>query len=197
MPEKSPYKAPEPIPTPVRMSEIDPSNDIILDDSKGQHNQDDTLPDYSEYLHVTGPSISTWDQQLLATPGLPNVNFLAYLPSKATLSSDHTTVTIRDKQLVTIPTALTTFILAQAALPPRPILHIKGLITGNAEFDLKIDMMRYFVRKGNESAWNYVKLVDINEVASRGESSVSVKPHCDTMLEWSRKFVESSASNKS
>lgn len=197
MPEKGSSQASEPMPTPVQVEKMGPSDDILSDDSKEQHHQDDTLPGYSENSRTTGSPTSIGIQQLLATPGLPNINFLAYLSSNATLSSDCTTVTVRDPRLVTVPAALASFIEAQAALPPRPVLHIVGSANGNTEFDLKIDMMRYFVRGRDEPAWNYVEMVDRNEVAYRGESSVSVTPHCDTLLEWAQKFVESSAGNKS
>jgi hypothetical protein len=176
--------------TSAQLEKAGSSNELDRHD-----NQDDTLPSYSEC--ATGSPTSTWSQQLHTTPGLPNIDILAYLPSNATLSADHKTITVRDKQLVTVPAALTSFIMAQASLPPRPILHIKGSEFGYTRFDLKIDMMRYFVRNGNEPAMNYVKLVEKNETAFRGESNVSVEPHCDTLIEWAHKFVESSARNKS
>jgi hypothetical protein len=197
MPKELSSQASELMLTSVRRKEICSLKTILPHDSKRRRNRDDTLPGYSENSRATGPPSSTWSQQLLATPGLPNVNVLAYLPSNATLSPDHTTVTVRDKRLVTVPAALASFIMAQASLPPRPILRIEGSEFGFTKFDLKIDMMRYFVRERNEPALNYVKLVDINETASRGESSVSVKPHCDTLIEWAHKFVESPTGNKS
>jgi hypothetical protein len=198
MPKKLSFQASEPMLTPARRKEICALNTILPHDSKRRRNRDDTLPDYSENSRATGPPTSTWSQQqLLATPGLSNVDVLAYLPSNATLSPDHTTVTVRDKQLVTVPAALASFIMAQASLPPRPILRIEGSEFGYTKFDLKIDMMRYFVRERNEPALNYIKLVDINETASRGESSVSVEPHYDTLIEWAHKFIESPTGNKS
>lgn len=171
-------------------------DEILRGDSQSQRNQDDILPHYSDNPSSNGSSTSRWNQQLLAPPGLPNVNILAYLPANAALSSDHMTVTVRDEQLVTASAALASFILAQAALPPRPILRIKCTISGEPRWALKIDMMRYFVRKKDEQAWNFVRIVARNDLASRGESSVSTEPHCDTLLEWAQRFVESPASNK-
>ena len=197
MPEHFTSHAPKILATPAAVDEASPTNDIFSDSPKGQNNQDGGLPGYSELLPANGPPTSTWSQHLLATPGLPNANILAYLPSNATLSSDETTVTIHDERLVTVPAALAAFIAAQAALPPRPILRIAGSEAGNTNFNLRIDMMRYFVRERDEQAWNYIKIVGRNEIAFRGESSMSVEPHCDTLLEWAQRFVESSAGNKS
>lgn len=165
-------------------------------DTQGHHDQSETLPHYSGDLRATG-SRTLCSQPLFATPGLPNVNVLAYLPTNATLSSDHTTVTVPDKELVTVSTALVSFIRAQAALPPRPILRIRAMIFGNVEFDFKIDMMRYLVRKNDESAWNYTKIIDKDVLGFRGQNNVSLEPHYDTLLEWAQQFVESSARNKS
>ena len=140
MPAKSSSQAPEPL------------DDILNDESQSQRNQDDILPHYSDNPSSTGSSTSRWCQQLLAPPGLPNVNIFAYLPANATLSSDHTTVTVRNEQLVTVSAALASFIVAQAALPPRPVLRIKCMVPGGATWAFKIDMMRYFVRKKDEQA---------------------------------------------
>ena len=198
MPEKGSTPALGSMPTRTQMENTDQPNTIPSDASKSQHNQHDPLPSYSENSRTTSSPTSPWNQQLLlATPGLPNVNVLAYLPANASLSSDQTTVTVRDEELVTVPAALVSFIFAQAALPPRPIVRIRGSVCGNVAFDLKIDMMRYFVPKSDEPAWNYVKIVDEHELAPRGESTVSAKPHYDTLLEWAQRFINSLAGNKS
>ena len=120
------------------------SKGVLLDDTRSRRTEDETLPEYSETPLASGfgsPPLP-WTPELVASPGLPNVNILAYLPSNASLSSDLTTVTVRDKELVTVPAALVSFLTVQAALPPRPILRIRGLIAGNIAFNLKIDMMR-------------------------------------------------------
>lgn len=113
------------------------------------------------------------------------------------LFSYHTTVTVSDEQLATVSAALPSFLMAQAALPPRPILHIRGIVLGATKLHPKINMMRYFVCKKDEQAWNYVKTVARNEFAYRRGDSVSVEPHCDTLSEWAQRFVESSTGNKS
>ena len=186
--------------TPTRGEKSRPPNGVIPNGPQGQDNQDNqdnALPGYSESLIAIDSPIPTQNQQLLTTPGLPNVNILAYLPPNATLSSDHTTITVRDHRLSQTPDALASFIMAQAALPPRPIVRVKGSVVGDTKFDLKIDMMRYLVRKGDEPAWNYIKIADKDEITFRGESSTSAKPHYSTVLEWAQKYVNSPAGNKS
>lgn len=54
---------------------------------------------------------------------------------------------MRDEQLVIVSAALAFLIMAQAALPPGPILHMRVTVTEITVFDLNIDMMRFFLRR--------------------------------------------------
>jgi hypothetical protein len=166
-------------------------------------NEYDGLPGYSEVSTTSTINLSqavTWHKRLLNTPGLPPVDILQYLPGNATLSADKKTITVCDQNLCNDPAALAAFISVQAALPPRPQIRITGTTIGphvrGADFDIRIDMMRYFMRPRGQAQWNFVKTVEQGEMAFRGEAAKTQKPHEFSTQEWATRFCKSSAANK-
>jgi len=169
---------------------------------------EDGLPGYSEMaLPASTPTAPTapdiYRQIMTSTPGIPAVDISSYIPSvTATLSRDETTVTLQDLKLSTDPEALVQFVRAQAALPPRPTVRITGYNSDRGsdrrpDFDIRINLMHYLVRP-RENPWNYVKLVEADEMAFRGESGKTITPHpAGGLQEWARLFCKSKSPNKS
>ena len=179
----------------------------------GDGNDDTALPGYSE---VPSPSSTPAShnspntdhpQSLPAIPGLPSLDLSRYVIQGASLSNDETTVTVSGvPKLCTDPNALTEFLTTQAALPPRPQIHITGSHDRygqrKLDFDVHINLLRYLVpsaspNSGAAAPLNYVKLVGPNEMAFRGEATKNILPHPNGGLkEWARRFCRDSSTSK-
>ncbi|KAH7413971.1 hypothetical protein DE146DRAFT_14042 [Phaeosphaeria sp. MPI-PUGE-AT-0046c] len=135
------------------------------------------------------------------TAGVYDFDISQYLLPNSVTSKDGSTVTISNVNLCSDSTALVHFINAQAALPPRPEIRITGVHNSLGEmktdFDVRVNLMRYLLRKPRENPLNYVKMVEPKEVAWRGDSTVGTMPHAEGGLsEWAHMFCSDQSPNK-
>jgi hypothetical protein len=100
------------------------------------------------------PEYSTNATSQFRTNGLarnahfPSINFSQYLLPRGTLSDDRTTRTTTDPELLHNAEAVFALLQEQAALPPKPIVRIKGTHidklyswgTTRTDFDLTLDL---------------------------------------------------------
>lgn len=158
-----------------------------------------SLPGYSaaSFLSVAGRA-GSHQRALASTPGLPDVNLLQYLPPGASISKDESTVTLPSAELCADANALVDFLHAQAALPPRPQIHITGVHNDyEVDFDLRINLQRYIIPPSGHAPLNYVKLVEPNELAFRGNSTRTILPHIDGGLRaWAWRFCHDDSFHK-
>jgi hypothetical protein len=80
---------------------------------------------------------------------LPSIDFMSYRLPAGTLSDDETTRTTTDPELTSSPPALFALLKEQIALPPKPVVRIRGTHidhlyswgTTRTDFDLTLDVM--------------------------------------------------------
>lgn len=88
--------------------------------------------------------------------GNPKLDFSAYRAASGELSKDQLTITVSSPMLQNA-NPLITFLKAQAALPPRPGIRIKGKHSSQTDFDLRINMMAYFLPPNEGPPLSYLK----------------------------------------
>lgn len=79
----------------------------------------------------------------------PSIDFTSYCLPGGTFSDDQTTRTTTDPELTSSPPSLYAFLKEQIALPPKPVVRIKGTHidyvyswgTTRTDFDLTLDVM--------------------------------------------------------
>lgn len=134
------------------------------------------------------------------TPGIIPFDYSQYLPPGSSLSSDHVTITLSAPDLLSNPFALTKFVTAQLALPPRPQVRIIGEhVEGGGkkiDFDLRLNMQRYILSPAD--AWNYV-MIDPIEITKKTKlpPGISVESSEASIAAWARKFCKDRTDNKS
>ena len=101
----------------------------------------------------------------LPTGLLPFVDFTSYRLQAGTLSADETTRTTTDPGVTSNAESLYTLLREQAAVPPKPVVRIKGTHidyvyswgTTRTDFDLALDMMPLIVPTST-TRLNYVNI---------------------------------------
>ena len=175
---------------------------------------------------VSTPSISTPQPPQVPVPTqnpltslsrLSKLPFGNYIPRDAKLSDDHTSLTTSKPELLSTQYALAKFIREQAALPPKPLMVVKGTHTGGSgtvvdfEFTcnlmplLDIDSSSSTVSNSNESPLGGRTRVMAFQPPSQGSSSPSSKRRSfsfrsntaaaddsNPLDAWIRKFTSSS-----
>ena len=98
---------------------------------------------------------------------LPNINYRAYIIPGAQVSEEDGTTVVHFDRFSLSPDGVMRMVLQQAALPPKPMIHIKGNISfrGDPHFDLKLNASSLLLRDESDP-WNYTKVM-----ASNGRSS--------------------------
>lgn len=164
-------------------------------DQGSTHDEYDHPPGYSE--PVRNESYNPSQPPIISTPGMSELDYTQYLPPGSFLSKDKSTVTVVHPDLTTNPKALLKFITVQASLPPKPHIRITGSFSSSIDFDIQLNMMRYFMPP-TSSRWNYVKLVEPSELAFRGSTVKTVTPHMDSGIDgWATRFCRDAAQGKS
>ena len=96
-------------------------------------------------------------------PGLPSLDFTRYAPLDSKVSSDLRTTTIVDSALCKSPQALAKFLQEQITIPPVPEVNFKGIHKGcngdEVDFDIRLNLLRYFLPRAGEAGLEYTKLV--------------------------------------
>ena len=162
----------------------------------------DGLPGYSEVLQQPRADSGAGNHPFAATPGMPEVDITQYLLPGAVASKDGSTITVNNGNLCSDPNALVHFVNTQAALPPRPEIRITGVHNSYGEtktdFDIRVNVMRYLIRKPTDGPLNFIKMVEPKELAFRGDAAKSTLPHANGGLnEWAQMFCRDPSPDKS
>lgn len=183
-----------------------------IDTSVSQTHQHETLEDNNSIAHQEPPPYSSpvaarpspsGNQQrsircLSNIPSLPNLDYSKYQIPECTVSKDGT-ITTNYRPLCSDATALAQFIREQAALPPLPYIRIVGLPPGASQpdFDVRINMLRYFLPTSSSTGWNYLKLVEDGQLAFRGKNTQTTTPNTKNGIEdWAKRFCAEKSSLK-
>ncbi|KAF4465583.1 hypothetical protein FALBO_7556 [Fusarium albosuccineum] len=131
-------------------------------------------------------------------PGLPRLDYRLYSPPLFKLSNDNKTLSSRAEYLSTKPTALISLIRAQASVPPKPQIHVRGSRGRKVDFDIKLNLMSLLVPEEEKERIDYIRCVNAGEVAFRGGIKPDVLPEVGDagLEEWCRRFVQDPASVK-
>ncbi|KAJ4243566.1 hypothetical protein NW762_014758 [Fusarium torreyae] len=176
-------------------------SDRHVDEEPQQHL---TPPPYSGPSTVAnGVSTSTSDLESASKgptryPGLPHLDYRLYSPPLFKLSNDSKTLSSRAEYLSSKPTALVALIRAQASVPPKPQIHVRGSRGRKVDFDIKLNLMSLLVPDDEKNRIDYIRCVGETELAYRGGVKPDVLPEVgDAGLdEWCRRFAEDPASVK-
>jgi hypothetical protein len=124
---------------------------------------------------------------------LPFIDFASYRLPTDTFSEDLTTRTTADSELTSNPSALYAFLKKQMALPPKPVVRIKGTHidyvyswgTTRLDFDLTLDVMLLIVPT-SETRLTYVNI----------ESNPADNNLMDPLRSWVQRFCNDRAECK-
>lgn len=126
-------------------------------------------------------------------PGLPPVPFSAYVPANTKVSTDLSTTTVVDSKLCSSPQALAKFVQEQLLIPPMPEIRIKGTHKGwngdEKDFDIRLNMMRYFLPRDGEKGLNYANLVSAGSSKRKFEGMTGVE-------QWAQAFCADQSADK-
>ena len=170
-----------------------------LPTSNHQADRDDAEADPPAYSGPTTSTTTTTSPQTPCIPGLPNLDFHKYQLPESILSDDQVTTTTYAPILSSDPNALTKFLHEQAALPPRPQIHIQGSHdeygSQKTDFDVRLNMIRYIIPESNK--WHYLKFVGDHQMAFRGGAAKSTTPPTKNgVAEWTHRFCRESSALK-
>lgn len=132
-------------------------------------------------------------------PGLPKLDYRLYSPPLFKLSNDYKTLTSRAEYLSTKASALVSLIRAQATVPPKPQIHVRGTRRRKVDFDIKLNLMSLLVPEDERQRIDYIRCVGEGELAYRGGVRPDVLPEVGDagLEEWCRRFVQDTSSIKS
>ncbi|GKT50238.1 uncharacterized protein ColSpa_10419 [Colletotrichum spaethianum] len=159
-------------------------------------------PPYSSPSNDSQMSISHGSQGLSGTTpappcytGLPRLDYRLYSPPHFTLSPDCTTLSSKAEHLTASASALVSLIKAQASVPPKPLIHIKGNRGRTVDFDFKLNLMSLLVSDDASRRMDYIRCVAPGELAFRGGAKPDVFPEVGEreLEEWCRRFIEDPA----
>ena len=156
--------------------------------------QYDLPPAYSTTLDSSAPTggpLST----ARVVPGVPNIQFKAYTPPNSSASSDRSIITIVDTTLCKSPMALARLIEEQIALPPIPEIRITGMQNSmgeGASFDIRLNMMRYFLPSDGQPGLTYTKLISCGKSKARASNFEDA----DEVEKWARIFCKDKSNEK-
>jgi hypothetical protein len=156
-----------------------------------QNDDDDLPPGYSMAAPPPDPAQLRNAALGRMIPGIvPNINFAAYAPLGSEVSTDLTTTTIVNAALCSSPQAFAKTLAEQVALPPVPEVRIRGTHmkwgVEEVDFDIRLNMMRYFVPKDGSNNLHYTQMVSSGKTAITNFS----------IEEMARSFCGSTASDK-
>ena len=120
----------------------------------------------------------------LSGPLSPSINYSKHLLPNGTLSSDRTTRTTTDPELLHDPEALCAFLRQQIALPPKPIVRIRGTHSDKVyswgakrtDFDLTLDLTPLLLPTTSRSS-------HLNVTPVKGDGG-----DVDPLLSWAQRF---------
>ena len=159
-------------------------------------------PQYSQEGPGT-PSTSSPARQMSNVPrDLPLLPYHKYRLRDSTLSADEVSVTVKDPRYAEDSLALARMLSEQAALPPRPILRVRGWWQTDMgrrpiyDFDVEMNLTGMIWREPERGSLNYVKLAPGGAVApprlpsgskSKGAANLQLSEH-PTIEQWAERF---------
>lgn len=159
---------------------------------------EDDLDDLPPAYTLPSPSPSRPERTVAlgrTVPGLPNVAFASYVPTGAHVSRDTVTISITDSALTKSPQAMAKFITEQIALPPMPEMRIVGTHKewrqDKLDFDIRINMMRYFVPQNGSAGLSYSTLI-----SGGGKKRTTPEGSAAAIQQWAQAFCDESAIEK-
>ncbi|KAM6515972.1 hypothetical protein FALCPG4_014165 [Fusarium falciforme] len=185
-------------------SDPDAGRDSHHLEQEGAHARNTTPPPYSGPSTTLIASASSFPEAETAPkgptryPGLPRLDYHLYSPPLFKLSNDFKTLSSRAEYLSSKPTALVSLIRAQASVPPKPQIHVRGSRGRKVDFDIKLNLMSLLVPDDEKQRIDYIRCVGDGELAYRGGVKPDVLPEVGDggLEEWCRRFVEDTASVK-
>ncbi|KAL1885489.1 ATP-dependent RNA helicase [Paecilomyces lecythidis] len=173
----------------------------LEDNNSVAHEEHPEPPPYSSPV-TAQPSLGSNQQRpfryLSNNPSLPNLDYSKYQIPECTVSKDGTIITYH-RPLCSDGKALAQFIKEQAALPPLPYIRILGGSPRDLQpdFDVRINMLRYFLPTRPSTRLNYLKLVEDGQLAFRGKNTQTTTPNAKNGIEdWARRFCSENSSLK-
>jgi hypothetical protein len=159
--------------------------------SNAGDDNDDLPPGYSMSAPAPDPAALRNAALGRMIPGnVPTVNFSAYAPLGSDVSTDLTTTQIVNPALCSSPQAFARVLAEQIALVPVPEIRVVGTHNqyGKTEvdFDIRINMMRYFLPKDGSPSLHYTQL------QSAGKDRIGTPG----VEEWARSFCINPATDK-
>jgi hypothetical protein len=160
--------------------------------------EEDLPPAYSISINTPQPQTPTETTSSFSRilPGLPNIPFAAYAPAGSQVSNDLQTTWLTDAALCKSPQALAKVISEQIAIPPIPEIRIKGSHddwAAGCDFDVRLNMMRYFLPRDGEPGLNFTKLVSNGKSKSKASGSTSETGGVD---QWAKTFCADHSNDK-
>lgn len=131
-------------------------------------------------------------------PGLPRLDYRLYSPPLFKLSNDSKTLFSRAEYLSTNANALVSLIRAQASVPPKPQIHIRGSRGRKVDFNIQLNLMNLLVPDDEKQRIDYIRCVGEGELAYRGGSRPDVLPEVGEggLEEWCRRYVQDASAVK-
>lgn len=136
---------------------------------------------------------------------LPQVEFSYYVIPESTISDNQTTTTTTCQVFYLDPKALIRLVNKQSALPPKPIVHIKGHHYDygpeygdkpKIDFDLYLNIMPLLLRDGSDR-WDYISVTQAsNGFVDINEKKGFQKDINGGLEEWTRRFCDDHAEHK-
>lgn len=155
---------------------------------------------------------------LAAISRLASIDFPRYCMTQAKLSDDHTSVTTSKPELQGTQYALARFVHEQAALPPKPIMVVRGTHVGGGarhgetivDFDLKINLMSLLDVDSPEQSRTIsssrMRVKVFSNASAESSSSTLPSPAptkqlrgqsgLSTLDQWVKKFCEDKTDNR-
>ena len=172
------------------------------DQSSVERDDDEDLPPgYSMALSTTNAAErpATFGRTI---PGLPAADFSKYAPLGSKVSEDFGSTTIIDASLCKSPQALTKFLQEQLAIPPMPEIRIKGTHKLNSgwsddevDFDIRLNMVRYFLPRDGEQRLGYTTLVARGNGKLKSRAAASAT-QANGVQQWAEAFCRENAIDK-
>lgn len=178
-----------------------PTTDATIAETISPEPGHDLPPSYTGPSIPTSPSSSSVPTRTttatadVSQHGMPPVDFKAYRMPGVTLAKDKMTYTTNLVHYSQSPQALADLIQRHAKLPPHPQIRITSAKQdgSTALFDIRISMMKYFVRPADargSAGWQYVRTINEGELGWRGGKQASVVPNVNGGLdEWISRYI--------
>lgn len=187
---------------PVMKASYD--NETRLPDDQGDTPRD-LPPAYSDGPATSTAPLSNRRDISSTVVDLPKVNFSNFVIPESTISDSRVTTTTTCQVFYLDPKALIHLVNQQSALPPKPLVHIKGHHYDygpeygdkpKVDFDLYLNIMPLLLRDGPDR-WNYVSVTpSSNDFVDNSENKGLPKEINRGLEDWTQRFCDDPAEHK-